>query len=227
MAQFVRISHDMTDDAPCWPGTPKLVRRQFTSVDKGDVSNTCDLLLFNHFGTHLDAPNHFNPAGLTLDKVPVDRFIYQRPLLLDIPKGDRELVTRQELEVYANQLRDCDLLLIRGGWGGIRRTEPSRYALEGPGISPEACSYLVEEFPRLKALGMDFISLAAYRKADPEGVAAHQILCGMHNPGRYVIILEDVNLEALPQSIGRVFALPLFAEGIDGGPCTIVAEVND
>jgi len=122
LAQFVRISHDMTDDAPCWPGTPKLVRRQFTSLDKGDVSNTCDLLLFNHFGTHLDAPNHYNPHGPTLEKVPLDRFIYEHPLLVDIPKRDQELVTRQELEPYAAQLRDSDLILIRSGWGNLRGT---------------------------------------------------------------------------------------------------------
>ncbi len=227
MTRFLRMSYDVTGEAPGWPGNPTYSRRQFTALEKGDIANTYDLILFNHFGTHLDAPNHFNPGGITLDKVPVDRFIYERPLLLDIPKGDSELVTRQDLEPFAAQLRDSDLLLIRAGWGSIRRSEPSRYAFEGPGISPEACSYLVDEFRKLKALGMDFISLAAYRKADPEGVAAHQIMCGMHNPDHFVIILEDVNLESLPKSIGRVFALPLFVEGIDGGPCTIVAEIAD
>ena len=225
LAQFVRISHDMTDDAPCWPGTPKLVRRQFTSLDNGDVSNTCDLLLFNHFGTHLDAPNHYNPHGPTLEKVPLDRFIYEHPLLVDIPKRDQELVTRQELEPYAAQLRDSDLILIRSGWGNLRGTQPYRYAAEGPGVSPEACSYLLE-FPHLKAVGMDFVSLAAYRKSEPEGTLAHQILCGLNSAGRYLIIIEDVNLETVLGSPKRVYAMPLFVKGIDGGPCTVIADIG-
>ncbi len=224
MARFVRISYDMTEAAPCWPGTPKLVRRQFHSLEKGDISNTCDLLLFNHYGTHLDAPNHYNPTGLTLDKIPPDRFIYEHPLLIDIPKTDGELVARHELESYADRLHGSDLILIRSGWGKLRSAEPSRYAAEGPGISPEACSYLLE-FPGLKAVGMDFVSVAAYRKAEPEGRLAHQILCGLNGSGRYLLIIEDVSLEALPRSPERVYALPLVVEGIDGGPCTVIAEI--
>ncbi len=225
MARFVRISHDMTEDAPGWPGTAKLVSRQFTSIGKGDVSNTCDLLLFNHYGTHLDAPNHYNPDGLTLDRVPPDRFIYEHPVVIDVSKGDRELVTRHDLEPYADRLGGADLILIRSGWTEVRSSEPSRYAAEGPGVSPDACLYLLE-FTGLKAVGVDFISLAAYRRSDPEGTLAHQILCGMNDSGRYLIIIEDINLAALPGVPERVFALPLVVKGIDGSPCTIIADVG-
>ena len=31
------------------------------------------------FGTHLDAPNHFNPDGLRIAQVPIERFVYERP----------------------------------------------------------------------------------------------------------------------------------------------------
>lgn len=224
LGQHVRLSYDITLDTPGWPGNPGYTFRQLNSIEAGDVANTFDILLFNHFGTHLDAPAHFNPMGPRIAEVPIDRFLYRRPLLLDIPKGESELVTVADLRPYEDRLRDSDLVLIRSGWGRLRSRFPRRYAADGPGVSPDACEYLLLSFPDLKAIGMDWISLAAYRKFDPEGIEAHQILCGARTPGRYMIIIEDINLAAAPERLKRMYAIPLFLEGVDSSPCTIVAE---
>ncbi len=134
------------------------------------------------------------------------------------------MVTVEELEPYADRLRQSDLVLIRSGWGHLRSRFPRRYAADGPGVSPDACEYLLVDFPDLKAIGMDWISLAAYRRLDPEGIDAHQILCGARTPGRYMIIIEDINLQAAPERLKSVYAIPLFLEGVDSSPCTVVAE---
>lgn len=225
MAGFVRLSHDIRGKDPGWPGNPKFCYEQFTSTKNGDPANTYRMKLFNHFGTHLDAPNHFNPGGIKISQVPMERFVYERPLLVEIPKGDRELVTPEELDEHARRLRDSDLLLVRSGWRRLRATEPERYAAEGPGFSPEACEYLIEAFPDLKAVGMDWISLAAYRRPE-EGELSHRILCGVHHPGQYVIIVEDIDLDELPEEPRKVYAIPLFPEEVDSSPCTVFAEVG-
>lgn len=223
MPRFVRLSYDISPTAPGWPGNPRYSCQQFTSIDHGDVANSYDMRLFNHFGTHLDAPNHFNPRGMQIARVPIDRFIFERPCLLDIPKEDRELVTVADLEPHADRLCHSDLILIRSGWSRWRESEPQRYAAEGPGVSPDACEYMLKELPSLKAIGMDWISLAAYRKLD-EGVLAHQILCGMQDPDRYMIIIEDINLDGAPPDMVRFYAIPLFPAGVDSSPCTVFVE---
>ena len=129
-----------------------------------------------------------------------------------------------ELEAHDASVRDADLILIRTGWGAVRADDPRRYAAEGPGVSPEACEYLIAQ-PDLKAVALDFISLAAYRRLEPDGVAAHQILCGVGRGDRYVIIVEDVDLAAYPPGVRRIFAIPLFAAGPDSSPCTVFAEL--
>jgi len=225
MPPFSRLSYDIRTDAPGWPGSPTYSYQQCTSLDRGDIANTYEIRLLDHFGTHLDAPNHFNPEGIKIAQVPIDRFVYERPLVIDIEKQDRELVTRDELEPYADRLRESDALFIRSGWSRIRGSEPERYAAEGPGISPDACEYLLTGFPSLKAVGMDWISLAAYRRLD-EGILAHQILCGVHHPGRYMIIIEDLALDAVPEGLTRMYAVPLFPEGVDSSPCTVIAEAR-
>ncbi|TCJ19675.1 cyclase family protein [Rubrobacter taiwanensis] len=223
MPEFIRLSYDIRGGDPGWPGNPKYSYQRHTSIEDGSPANTYRLDLFNHFGTHLDAPNHFNPDGPKIADVPMDRFVYERPLLIETPKGSDELVMREELERHADAIRECDLLLLRSGWQRLRAEDPERYAGEGPGVAPEACEYLIEEFPGLKAVGMDWISLAAYRRPE-EGKLAHQILCGVHHPGRYVIIIEDINLSLAPQEMRRVYAIPLFPEVVDSSPCTVFAE---
>ncbi len=221
---LVRLSYDVSADDPGWPGNPTYAWEQVSSIEAGDVANLGVLHLCDHFGSHLDAPNHFNPEGRRIAEVPLDRFVYERPRLLDLPKRDRELVTRAELEAHDEAIRGCDLLLLRTGWSAIRRQEPERYASDGPGVSADACEYLIEQ-PGLKALALDCISLASFRRLDPEGIRAHRILCGVGRGDRYVIIIEDVDLSRYPPGAVRVYAIPLFAERADSSPCTVFAEL--
>jgi kynurenine formamidase len=156
--------------------------------------------------------------------VPLERFVYERPVLLDVPKGDAELVRRDELEPHEAAIAEADVLLLRTGWSEVRRSDPERYAHHGPGVDPDACTYLIDGFPRLKALALDTISLASYDRIDPEGIVAHQILCGVGRGDRYVLIVEDLDLSAYPDDARRVFAIPLFAQETDSSPCTVFAE---
>jgi arylformamidase len=226
VTRYVRLSHDITVDGPGFPGMPRYAYRPFTSMDRGDAADTYDLVLFNHFGTHIDAPNHFNPAGAKITEVPIERFVYEQPLLIEITTGDRQLVSRDEIAGYDRQLRDSDALFIRSGWGQLRDTDPKRYIEEGPGIASAACEYLIGEHPNLKAVGFDWISLSAYHHLAPEGIRAHQLLAGVHQSDRYVLVIEDLKLDDAGDALERVFALPLFPEGVDSSPCTVVAEVR-
>ncbi len=224
MARFVRLSYEVRFDDPGWPGNPTYTWEQLSSIAGGDLANFGLLHLCNHFGSHLDAPRHFNDEGRKIAQVPLERFVYERPRLVDVPKVDSELVTRAELEAHAAAIGEADLLLIRTGWSSVRASDPERYSSRGPGVAPEACEYLIE-FPELKAIALDCISLASYERIDPEGVLAHQILCGVGRGDRYVIIVEDIDLASYPPEASRVYAIPLFPEGADSSPCTVFAEV--
>jgi kynurenine formamidase len=224
LSGFVRLSHDIRAGDPGWPGNFTYEYEQVSSTEQGDVANFGILHLLNHFGTHLDAPNHFNPDGLKIAQVPIDRFVFERPLVVDVEKSDRELVSRSELEAHSSSLEQADLLVLRSGWSAVRADDPERYANDGPGVSTAACEYLIDEFPGVKAVAMDWISLATPKRLD-EGVPAHQVLCGVGRGDRYVIIIEDVDLSRLPRDVKRIYAIPLFPQLADSSPCTVFAEV--
>jgi len=222
-----RISHDIEQGFPEYPGhPPSLTFEPLYDYAKGNACQTHMLHMYNHAATHIDGPRHFNPTGIRLREVPLETFFFETPALIDIPKGDSEPVTADELEAQARAIANADLLLIRAGWTSIRAEDPVRYAQRSPAISEAAAKYLVAQFPRLRAVGVDFISIAAPVKGKVgDGIRAHQALLGVgRDDRRYVLIIEDMNLPADLLVPKRVIALPMFIPGVDSAPCTVVAE---
>jgi kynurenine formamidase len=217
------LSYVLTGSSPGWPGNPALSLEPYSAIARGDACNTFMVHLHNHCGTHFDAPNHFIAGGPTISELPLDRFIYEQPLLLDIPKTDREKITAGDLRAYEDRIAGCDLLLLRTGFSRYRTEDPARYGSEGPGISPDCAEYLVSSFKKLKAIAVDFVSIASYRD-QAGGNETHRILLGGRD-GHYICAIEDVNLAVVnPGALKRVIALPLFVGGIDSAPVTIIGE---
>lgn len=224
MGRVQFLSHVTRAGDPGWPGNPTLVVKAFSQIAAGDVANTYHLELFNHFGTHMDSPNHFNPQGVPVVALPPEAFIFRRPYLLDQPLEDNVLLTADHLRRHP--LDDVDCLLIRSGFERLRATDPKRYAQWGPGIGSDAARYLMESCPALRIVILDWISISAYQQRE-DGYLAHQILSGGKGHGRYVLGVEDATLKDLPASPSWVMAWPLRIEGTDGGPCTVIAGFSD
>ena len=209
------LSYPIKEGQPTWPGNPAFSLEPHTSIAGGDTANTCTIHLFNHYGTHLDGPMHFYGKGIPLDQVPFGQFFFHKPLLLDIPKEPGAKLMPD--------VKDADLLLIRTGFSKYRREKPDLYENNGPAVSSRLARYLQDNMSHLKALALDFVSLASYSDTK-DGDLAHQIMLGMYH-NRYICIIEDVNMEGLPSGfLKNAAAVPLIIEGIDSSPVTMWAE---
>ncbi len=222
--QYLSYPLDVND--PGFPGEPTLTLETCTSTDNGDVYNSSKIHLFNHFGTHFDAPRHFNPQGVSITQLPLDQFIYNKPLLLDIPKNTGEMIEPEDLQEYLASIQQADFLIIRTGLEKVRLQNPQEYAANGSAVSIQAAQYLIDNAANLKAIGFDFISLAS--PAHPEhGVKAHQIMLGMFSEN-FICIIEDMQLAHINKTVlQRIFALPLRVKGIDSSQVTVLAECGE
>ncbi|MGD9518796.1 MAG: cyclase family protein [Armatimonadota bacterium] len=222
---IVLLSYPLRVGGPVYPGEPTLTLDRLADTGAGDPCNSRLLHLFNHFGTHVDGPTHFNPSGPSLDALPIEAFVFQCPGLLDIPKTDDELITAGDLRATLPQGWLCDLLLLRTGFGRVRETDTERYIQHSPGLSPEAAELLFTDLPTVRAIALDTLSVSALAHRD-DGRMTHQVLCGLgRKDGRFVLTYEDVNLVPLHEPPLRVWGLPLLFEDADGAPVTMVAEV--
>jgi len=186
------LSHPLDTNDPGFPGEPTLTIQPSTRIAAGDAYNSSIVHLFNHFGTHFDAPAHFNPHGRSIAELDINHFIYERPLLVDLPKGKASLVEPADLEPLLPRVKNADCLILRTGLEALRQREPQEYAARGCAFSIDGAQYLLDHAPHLKAVGFDFISLASPSNAE-HGVKAHQILLGMYSDA-YICIIEDMTL---------------------------------
>ncbi len=223
------ISYPIEDNGINWPGCPGYSWEPVKSFEDGALCNTATVSIFGHFGTHMDAPRHYKRDGLRIGDLPFfESFIYDRVLLLDIPKGAGEKVMAGELSPYAEAIGKADLLCIRTGADRMRREDPETYNTNGPAISAEAARYLMDNFRgSLKAVALDFLSLAAPSDTK-DGDLAHQYMLGVYHDG-YILIIEDCDLSGLPaegKGIRRVFAIPPRFTGVDSAQVSMFAEIE-
>jgi kynurenine formamidase len=196
-----------------------------SAIKNGAVCNVFIITLMNHFGTHFDAPNHYIDSGLKISELPLETFFYEKPLLLEIPKSFEEFVTIADLKPHETELKNADLLMIRSGFQKVRKSRPLDFAAKGPAVGSDAAKYIMDNFC-LKAIAVDWISLASVPHTDDGDIAHHYLLGKYHD--HFTCIIEDATFEEIAgKKIKRVTALPLLTGmGVDSGPVTVIAEVE-
>jgi arylformamidase len=221
--RYVRLSYDISNRTTANAAPYNKPVMKITPVERfetGHTANTSLVELFNHCGTHIDLPNHKIPGDKSLTDCDIAEFVFERPFIVDVKLKDEENLQLKELEKYRADLAQCDLLLIRSGNSRIRSSDLKRYTWKTPGVAADAAVWLVENFPNIKGIGMDFLSFETI------GDTSHQSRGHQAVLGRNVKIIEDMNLEGLKNgSLSRVFAFPLFLEGVDSFHATVVGEI--
>lgn len=218
------LSHPLEQTDLAWPGEPTLKLEKGTSIDDGAGFNSCISHLPNHFGTHFDAPKHFNNNGLSITELPIDYFVYKNVLLIDLPKGNKSYIIEDDLKQYEEEIQKADLLLIRTGFESVRKENPLEYQNEGPCIHPDCCTYMINTFKNLKTVGFDFLAIGAPWN-DLAGVA-HQNLLGVYSE-KFITAIEDMSLKDIKdRKINSVYLGPLRIVGADSSQVSVIAEVE-
>jgi kynurenine formamidase len=208
--KVIDLTHSIHPRMPVYPGTalPELIPLSDILTD-GFLETR--LVLTSHTGTHLDAPAHMVAGGLTLDRIPAEKFIGSG-WVCDVSGLKKDKITREDIVLPAQEI---DFLLFYSGWD--RKWNTPGYFEGYPVLSGEAVRRLKDH--TLKGIGFDMIS------ADPAGVDDYEVHTALLRNN--VILIE--NLKNLDQLIGRHFlfsCLPLNITSGDGSPVRAVAMLE-
>jgi kynurenine formamidase len=230
MSKFMFLSHPLDPKGYAWPGEPVVKVTQCT-----DITEECPFASFkselpNHFGTHMDAPRHFVKGMPSINELPIEYFCHTNVVLLDIPKGPVEGITKEDLEPYADVISKVSFALLRTGMEKYRDADQNAYQNEGAYISTGAGKYLSENFPNLKGVGMDFLAIGSASSKVPEGESpkdCHRNILGYFTK-KFVTAVEDMHLSELPRDakIVRFFNAPLRIVGLDSSQVVCIAELE-
>ena len=223
---LINFSYPLSQATPFYKALPAPRLEQLYDLSKGDACNSFYLTTSNHAGTHVDAPNHFNPRGRRIAQYDLSELVFTRPALLDIQVVADELILPRHLSGSGACRPDCDCLFIRTGFGK-HRSSAETYMEHNPGFSAAAADFLMQHFSELKALAVDFASIASAAHME-EGCEAHRIFlgCGRYND-RPVLLVEDIRFPESIPSLNKVYLIPWQFEGLDSAPCTLFAETAE
>ena len=177
-----------------------------------------------HAFTHMDAPRHFDPAGITTDAVPLDQVIGSAAVVDVRAAGANAPITEALVRAQGAHVRAGDIVLLRAGWDRVEDIATPGFWAHAPWVTAEAAEWLRAR--GVKAVGFDFPQDRCIRNAIvglPDGAAeeyvTHQVLLK-----RGVILIEYLaNLLEIPGERSFVVCAPLKLAGSDGAPARVLA----
>ena len=216
MMKSVYLSYYINNRTPQYGGDDAIAILQRSSIADGDSSNSKQISMPNHVGTHIDFPRHFSIDGKTLNDYPADFWTFDNPFVLDYNAADEEIIDLNE-SILESIPSGTDILFINTGFQKNRGTK--KYWNNNPGLSPDLAFKLRERCSNLKIVGFDFISLSSYQNRIL-GREAHKEFLVKNN----ILVIEDMNFTNLQKGVSLVVALPFMIDQADGGPITVIAS---
>lgn len=222
---YITLSYILEETSPVHMSLkkPQIIRN--SQISRGDGYNSYRINVENHSGTHVDAPGHFIEEGKLISDYHPDELVFNNPLILDISKGQNELIGIDD--VFETGLDGVDCLFFRTGFEKFHGSDPEKYITQNPGISPETVYWIRKNFKSIRCLGMDCISISSYQ--NPElGKEAHlNAFEENYMFGEPLLLIEDMKLDNVKnEDLESIIVVPWQIKGIDSAPCTVFAKVR-
>jgi arylformamidase len=209
--QIFDISRALSKDLAPWPGDTAFLFELQSKMADGDMVNVGAVRMSVHNGTHADAVFHFDEAGATIDRMPLETYLGDA-VVVDLAKHFEGKRTGQigvaDLESCSAALSAAPRLLLKTGvWRDSK-------------VFPEWIPVIASDVPewlrarKVKLLGLDLPSVDPIEATE---LVNHRALATAR-----VAIVETLDLSGIEAGIYHFAALPLKISGGDAGPVRAV-----
>ena len=187
-------------DMVVYDGDPPVEVASALALERGDPANVTRLTLGSHTGTHVDAPLHFLPGGSTVDRLPLEALMGP-VLVIACPPGP------VEPKAWAGtDLRGERRVVFKTENSGL--WQRTRFAHDYQALTLDAARELAGA--GIALVGIDYLSVEAF------GVPGHPVHRCLLAAG--IVILEGLDLSAIPPGRYELACLPLRLRDGDGAP---------
>jgi len=190
-----------------WPGDSPPAREVLLDMKSGANLTLSTLRATVHLGAHADAPSHCAAGAPSIESRPLD--LYLGPCQVVRVRAKRHTrVTPRDLQAPVMAPR---LLLATSTY-----PDPTRFNEDFAACSAELVDHLHGQGVRL--VGIDTPSLDLFESKDLPAHAA----CLRHD----MAILEGLVLDAVPEGLYELIALPLPLVGFDASPVRAILRTT-
>lgn len=189
-----------------------------------------------HAGTHVDAPCLYDPAGVTVDQLPLER-LCGPAVVVDAALPAWGVIDAAFLEARASMVQEGDIVVLCTGWSRYYDSDEETYILRSPGLSKSGVDWLASR--QVKAVCSDspspehiFMRIRQWRALRPDVFDGVQIDPAEFPPSyahktflsRGIALIEGLS-GAISDFVGQrviLMALPAKYEGVEGAPARVV-----
>lgn len=222
---YQTLSYPLGKNSPVHIGLKKPVFKPNYQISRGDGYNTSIITIENHSGTHIDAPGHFIEGGRKIMEYSANDLIFQNPIIMEVIKDGRELITISDIQ--SQNLEGYDCILFKTGYCRFREEDVDKYLTLNPGISSEVIAYIRKEYQKIRCLAIDSISISPYGDSE---IAIKSHLTAFKDDasfGEPLLLIEDLDLNniSVQDKIKKLIVCPWQLEDVDSAPCSVIAEI--
>jgi kynurenine formamidase len=224
------LSYAINDKGVPWPGDARWFHAEVNATVEKNGLFTRSFWMLEHYGTHLDAPIHFPPGTVTVDKIPTKQ-LFGPVVVLDVRA---DAATNADYSLPAARVEDWEkghgripegaIVLLRTGWASRwpdaqrYRNQDSQGRMHFPGFSVGAVKLLIGR--KVSGLGCDTLSVDYGASTD---YAVHHLALGA---GLYH--LENLSdLSQVPEAGAFLIVAPIKLEGGSGGAVRVFALLDE
>lgn len=228
MSKYVEVGYPIYEGMPVYPGLPEVKVTSRESIAKGDYWNGSILEIYLHAGTHVDAPWHYCSTAIGIDKIPIENFVYKKPLMIYSKWEPNHLVSMEELMVAGDALYESDILFFNTGNAKFRSADWDKYRDNFPSVSPEVAEFVRQKLPKVKAVAIDTLSIENIANGKLDGFRTHNAFLNPFKfPQRTILIYEDYNTAPIEgKKMISAFSAPLRIVDKDASVVNIVVEIE-
>lgn len=193
------ITPTVSASLPVWPGDTRFHAETTWKMSAACPVQVSRLQMSTHTGAHCDAPSHYDPSGISIDRVPLGAYLGSCRIIDCI--GLRHVLP-------AHLSGKCDALPQRVLLRTYARAPQTAW-------DPDFASVDAATIDHLAALGVILIGIDT-PSLDPQqstSMAAHG---AVRRHG--MAILEGIVLDDVPAGDYELIALPLKLDGMDASP---------
>lgn len=213
--RVVDLSVPVDAGTTVYPGDPTPSFEVHSTIES-EGFNLLQIHLGSQSGTHVDAPFHFEPDGLRIDEVPIDRFTGPGVIVDATALGAREQITWEHVEPVADRLGPGVVVLLHTGWSRLYGT-PEYF--DHPYLAADACARMLEL--GVRTFCIDAINIDETPDDEHPGVGypSHHLISRLDG----VIGENFTGFDQLGDGELLIVCTPIRLTGADGGPVRAVA----
>lgn len=196
-----------------FPGDRLFSRQISLDFGKGDHLHLSSVAMTLHIGAHADAPSHYHPEGVTIERMPLDIYLGSCQVVDLTRSFDGRSSYECDLKMWADRAVLAPRVLLKTGTFPY----PEQWNADFAHVGVELVNFLGQN--KVCLIGIDTPSMD---HSQSKVLNSHKAFYENR-----IAILEGLDLSEVPEGLYHLVALPLNIKGAEASPVRAILIEGD